>query len=101
MTTDPSSYDGLTRERRDSDGYRDGYAEAKRAFLIGQAIRGRGLLGARGAAASRAAARPRANSDEMSLGPPGRRARLGARRSHPSARRDFGAAFSSRCSYTG
>jgi hypothetical protein len=35
MTTDPSSYDGLTRERRDTDSYRDGYAEAKRAFLIG------------------------------------------------------------------
>jgi ribosome-binding protein aMBF1 (putative translation factor) len=41
MTTDPSPYDGLTRERRDTDSYRDGYAEARRAFLIGQAIRDR------------------------------------------------------------
>jgi DNA-binding XRE family transcriptional regulator len=43
MTTDHSSYDDLARERRDSQDYRDGYAEAQQAFLIGQAVRERRL----------------------------------------------------------
>jgi ribosome-binding protein aMBF1 (putative translation factor) len=43
MTTDHSSYDDLARDRRDSLGYREGYAEARRAFLIGQAVRERRL----------------------------------------------------------
>jgi ribosome-binding protein aMBF1 (putative translation factor) len=41
MTTDHSSYDNLARERRDSSEYSEGYAEARRAFLIGQAVRER------------------------------------------------------------
>jgi ribosome-binding protein aMBF1 (putative translation factor) len=43
MTTDHSSYDDLARDRRDSPGYHEGYAEARRAFLIGQAVRERRL----------------------------------------------------------
>ena len=43
MTADHSSYDDLARERRDSTEYREGYAEAQRAFLIGQAVRERRL----------------------------------------------------------
>src|ERR1700722_6824776 len=43
MTADHSSYDDLARERRDSAEYRQGYAEAQRAFLIGQAVRERRL----------------------------------------------------------
>ncbi|HLX47139.1 MAG TPA: helix-turn-helix transcriptional regulator [Streptosporangiaceae bacterium] len=43
MTSGHSSYDDLARQRRDSDGYREGYAEARRAFLIGQAVRKRRL----------------------------------------------------------
>ena len=43
MTTGHSSYDDLARERRDSSEYREGYAEARRAFLIGQAVRERRL----------------------------------------------------------
>ena len=43
MTADHSSYDGLARERRDSPEYREGHAEAQRAFLIGQAVRERRL----------------------------------------------------------
>ena len=43
MTADHAAYDDLTRERRDSPGYREGYAEAQRAFLIGQAVRERRL----------------------------------------------------------
>ncbi|HEY2580029.1 MAG TPA: hypothetical protein VGI74_27265 [Streptosporangiaceae bacterium] len=31
MTADHSSYDDLTRERRNSPEYREGYAEAQRA----------------------------------------------------------------------
>lgn len=38
-----SSYEALTQERRGSDEYRQGYAEARRAFLIGQAVRERRL----------------------------------------------------------
>ena len=35
MTNGHSSYDDLARERRDISEYRAGYAEAQRAFLIG------------------------------------------------------------------
>ena len=43
MTSDHSSYDDLARGRRESQGYREGYAKAQRAFLIGQAVRERRL----------------------------------------------------------
>lgn len=43
MTAGHSSYDDLARERHDSPEYREGYAEAQRAFLIGQAVRERRL----------------------------------------------------------
>jgi ribosome-binding protein aMBF1 (putative translation factor) len=43
MTAQHSSYEELTAQRRDSDQYREGYAEARRAFLIGQAVRERRL----------------------------------------------------------
>ena len=43
MTADHSSYEELAAQRRDSDEYRQGYAEARRAFLIGQAVRERRL----------------------------------------------------------
>jgi transcriptional regulator with XRE-family HTH domain len=41
MTTEHSGYEDLARERRSSSEYRQGYAEAQRAFLIGQAVRER------------------------------------------------------------
>ena len=41
MTTDHRSYDDLAHERRNSPDYREGHAEAQRAFLIGQAVRER------------------------------------------------------------
>ena len=44
MTNDHSSYDDIARGRRDSSEYREGYAEARRAFLIGQAVRERRLI---------------------------------------------------------
>ncbi len=43
MTAEHSSYEGLARSRRKSDEYREGYAEARRTFLIGQAVRERRL----------------------------------------------------------
>ena len=43
MTAGHSSCDDLARDRRDSAEYREGYAEAQRAFLIGQAVRERRL----------------------------------------------------------
>jgi ribosome-binding protein aMBF1 (putative translation factor) len=43
MTAGHRSYDDLARDRRDSAEYREGYAEAQRAFLIGQAVRERRL----------------------------------------------------------
>ena len=43
MTNDHSSYDDLARGRRESPSYREGHAEAQRAFLIGQAVRERRL----------------------------------------------------------
>jgi ribosome-binding protein aMBF1 (putative translation factor) len=43
MTAEHSAYEAVARERRGSDQYRQGYAEARRAFLIGQAVRDRRL----------------------------------------------------------
>jgi transcriptional regulator with XRE-family HTH domain len=43
MTTAHDSYEGVARHRRASSGYREGYAEAQRAFRIGQAVRERRL----------------------------------------------------------
>ncbi|MGH3804090.1 MAG: helix-turn-helix domain-containing protein [Pseudonocardiaceae bacterium] len=43
MSTDHRSYEEIARTRRDSAEYREGYDEARRAFLIGQAIRERRL----------------------------------------------------------
>jgi ribosome-binding protein aMBF1 (putative translation factor) len=43
MSADHSSYEQIARRRRDSTDYRQGYDEARRAFLIGQAVRGRRL----------------------------------------------------------
>jgi ribosome-binding protein aMBF1 (putative translation factor) len=43
MTADHSAYEALADERRRSEQYRQGYAEARRAFLIGQAVRERRL----------------------------------------------------------
>jgi ribosome-binding protein aMBF1 (putative translation factor) len=41
MTAEHSAYEQLARDRRGSEEYRQGYAEARRAFLIGQAVRER------------------------------------------------------------
>ena len=41
MTTEHSSYEELPGPRSKSAAYREGYAEARRAFLIGQAVRER------------------------------------------------------------
>jgi ribosome-binding protein aMBF1 (putative translation factor) len=43
MTDEHSAYEALARQRRGSEQYRQGYAEARRAFLIGQAVRERRL----------------------------------------------------------
>jgi hypothetical protein len=43
MTAAHSPYEELAAQRRDSDDYREGYAEARRAFLIGHAVRERRL----------------------------------------------------------
>lgn len=43
MTDEYTAYEELARERRGSEEYRQGYAEARRAFLIGQAVRERRL----------------------------------------------------------
>jgi ribosome-binding protein aMBF1 (putative translation factor) len=43
MTADHSDYEALARQRRGSEGYRQGYAEARQAFLIGAAVRERRL----------------------------------------------------------
>ena len=43
MAADHSSYEELARQRRGSEEYREGHAEARRAFLIGHAVRGRRL----------------------------------------------------------
>ena len=43
MTAPHSSYEDLAAQRRGSAVYREGYAEARRAYLIGQAVRERRL----------------------------------------------------------
>jgi ribosome-binding protein aMBF1 (putative translation factor) len=43
MTDEHTDYEELARERRGSEEYRQGYAEARQAFLIGQAVRERRL----------------------------------------------------------
>jgi ribosome-binding protein aMBF1 (putative translation factor) len=43
MTSSHTSYEDLARQRRDSDDYRQGHAEAHRAYLIGKAVRERRL----------------------------------------------------------
>jgi hypothetical protein len=43
MTASHSSYEELASARRGSLDYREGYAEAQRAYLIGQAVRERRL----------------------------------------------------------
>jgi hypothetical protein len=41
MSRDHRSYEQTARPRRGSAEFREGYKEARRAFLIGQAVRGR------------------------------------------------------------
>jgi DNA-binding XRE family transcriptional regulator len=43
MTSTHSSYEELAQPRRNSQEYREGYAEARRVHLIGQAVRDRRL----------------------------------------------------------
>ncbi len=43
MTAEHTAYGELARDRRGSAEYREGHAEAQRAFLIGQAVRERRL----------------------------------------------------------
>jgi ribosome-binding protein aMBF1 (putative translation factor) len=43
MTADHASYEELARDRRSAREFREGYSEAERAFLIGQAVRERRL----------------------------------------------------------
>jgi HTH-type transcriptional regulator/antitoxin HipB len=43
MSADHSSYEEIAHQRRGSADYREGYDEAQRAFLIGQAVRERRL----------------------------------------------------------
>ena len=43
MTSDHTSYEGLASARRGSDQYRQGRAEAERAYLLGRAVRDRRL----------------------------------------------------------
>ena len=43
MTAEHTSYEQLATQRRHSADYREGYAEARRAYLIGQAVRDRRL----------------------------------------------------------
>ena len=43
MSAKHSSYEEIARQRRGSTDYREGYDQARRAFLIGQAVRERRL----------------------------------------------------------
>jgi ribosome-binding protein aMBF1 (putative translation factor) len=43
MTSSHTSYEDLAASRRDSNDYRQGHAEAERAYLLGKAIRDRRL----------------------------------------------------------
>lgn len=44
MSADHRSYEEIVHERRGSAEYREGYAEARRAFVIGRAVRERRLV---------------------------------------------------------
>ena len=46
MTADHTTCEQLASQRRHTAAYREGYAEAQRAHLIGQAVRDRRLLDA-------------------------------------------------------
>ncbi len=43
MASEHSSYEDLASQRRDSDEYRQGHAEAQRAYTIGKTVRERRL----------------------------------------------------------
>lgn len=43
MTSSHTSYEEVASQRRSSDEYRQGHAEARRAYLIGKAVRDRRL----------------------------------------------------------
>ena len=43
MTSGHTSYEDLAGQRRGSDDYRQGHAEAQRAYLLGKAVRDRRL----------------------------------------------------------
>jgi ribosome-binding protein aMBF1 (putative translation factor) len=43
MSTNHSSYEEIARPRRDTTDYQQGYDEARRAYVIGQAVRERRL----------------------------------------------------------
>lgn len=43
MNTNHSSYEEIARQRRGTTDFREGYDEARRAFLIGQTVRERRL----------------------------------------------------------
>jgi len=43
MTSGHTSYENIAGQRRDSDEYRQGHAEAHRAYLLGKAVRDRRL----------------------------------------------------------
>jgi ribosome-binding protein aMBF1 (putative translation factor) len=43
MTSGHTAYEDLAGQRRDSDEYREGHAEAQRAYLLGKAVRDRRL----------------------------------------------------------
>jgi ribosome-binding protein aMBF1 (putative translation factor) len=43
MTSGHTSYEDLAGHRRDNDKYRQGHAEAQRAYLVGKAVRDRRL----------------------------------------------------------
>jgi hypothetical protein len=82
MTADHSSYEELASARRGTPDYREGYAEAQRAYLIGQAVRDR-RLGPR--ALPGRASLPRRHDPTGPL-PPGSRRR---HPHHPPARTDL------------
>jgi ribosome-binding protein aMBF1 (putative translation factor) len=64
MAAEHSSYEELGQLRRKSTEYREGYAEARRAFLIGQAMRERRL--ALGMSQAELAARTRMTQPALS-----------------------------------
>jgi DNA-binding transcriptional regulator YiaG len=78
MTDEHTAYEELAGDRRRSEQYRQGYAEARRAFLIGQAVRERRL--ALGLSQVELAARAGMTQPALS--------RLEAGAHHPTARTD-------------